>query len=201
MPAHDAKTLHKGLPVLVFADAAAWESWLAEHAAASVGLWLKFAKKDSGATSIGRADAIEAALAFGWVDGQLDRFDEQYWLVRFTPRQPASKWSQINRSTAEALMKAGRMTPRGLVEVEGARSDGRWDAAYPPQSRAEVPDDLQAALDACPEAGTFFSTLRGAQRYAVLYRIHDARTPKTRAARIQKYVAMLARGEALLRLS
>ncbi|AWM86390.1 YdeI family protein [Microvirga sp. 17 mud 1-3] len=190
-------TEHKGLPVLAFASRDAWESWLAEHGSASRGIWMKLAKKTSGIAGVGKSEAIEAALAFGWIDGQLDRFDDQFWLVRFTPRGPRSKWSQVNVETATRLSAAGRMTPAGLAEVEKAKADGRWDAAYAPQSKAEIPDDLQAALDAEPAAKAFFSTLKGANRYAVLYRIHDAKTEKTRAARIEKFVSMLALGQTI----
>ena len=185
-------TKHKGLPVLAFASREAWESWLATNGAASRGLWVKLAKKDAGVACVGKPDAIEAALAFGWIDGQLDAFDDRFWLVRFTPRGPESKWSQNNVDTAKRLLAGGRMTPAGLAEVEKAKADGRWDTAYAPQSKAEVPDDLQAALDARPAAKAFFATLKGANRYAILYRIHDAKTEKTRAARIEKFVSMLA---------
>src|SRR5919107_2755689 len=145
-------TEHKGLPVLAFASRDIWESWLAEHGSASRGIWLKLAKKTSGIASIDKSEAIETALAFGWLDGQLDRYDDEFWLVRFTPRGPKSKWSQINVDTATKLLADGRMTPAGLAEVEKAKADGRWDAAYAPQSKAEIPDDLQAALDAQPAA-------------------------------------------------
>ncbi|MDQ6869929.1 MAG: YdeI/OmpD-associated family protein [Pseudomonadota bacterium] len=188
---------HKGLLVVAFASRENWEAWLVENGAASPGIWLKFAKKTSGVASIDKPEAIETALAHGWIDGQLDRFDDQFWLVRFTPRGPKSKWSQINRDTATKLLADGRMAPAGLAEVEKARSDGRWDAAYAPQSRAEVPDDLQAALDAQPAAKAFFATLRGANRYAILYRVHDAKIAKTRAARIEKFVSMLALGQTI----
>jgi len=191
------KTKHKGLPVLAFASREAWESWLAKHGAASGGLWVKLAKTGAGVACVGKSGAIEAALAFGWIDGQLDAFDERFWLVRFTPRGPRSKWSQNNVDTAKRLIAAGRMSPAGLAEVEKARADGRWDSAYAPQSKAEVPDDLQAALDARPAAKAFFATLKGANRYAILYRIHDAKTEKTRAARIEKFVAMLAAGQTI----
>ena len=188
-------TEHKGLPVLTFADQAAWDAWLAAQGGRSSGLWVKFAKPSAGVPSVTKAQAIETALRHGWIDGQLDRFDADWWLTRFTPRGPRSKWSQINRTTAERLIAEGRMAPAGLAEVERAKADGRWAAAYAPQARAEVPPDLQAALEAEPQARAFFETLRGANRYAVLYRIHDAKTEKTRTARIQKFVAMLARGE------
>jgi uncharacterized protein YdeI (YjbR/CyaY-like superfamily) len=190
-------TEHKGLAVFAFASQAAWDSWLARHGAASRGIWIKFAKKGAGVACVGKAAAIETALAFGWIDGQLDAFDDRFWLVRFTPRGARSKWSQNNVETAKRLLAAGRMTTAGLAEVEKARADGRWDAAYTPQSKAEVPDDLQAALDARPAAKSFFATLKGANRYAVLFRIHDAKTAKTRAARIAKFVSMLAVGQTI----
>lgn len=188
---------HKGLPIIGFADQAAWDAWLAGQGAASPGLWIKFAKKTAGVASVSKLEAIETALRHGWIDGQLDRFDADFWLVRFTPRGPKSKWSQINRATALKLIEQGRMTPAGMAQVERAQADGRWAAAYAPQSRAEVPEDLQAALDAAPAAKAFFATLKGPNRYAVLYRIHDAKTEKTRTARIEKFVGMLSRGEAI----
>lgn len=192
-----ASAEHKGLPIEFFPSLAAWTDWLAEHGGASPGLWIKFAKKSAGVQCLSKADAIAAALAWGWIDGQIDRLDENYWLTRFTARTSTSRWSQINRATAGKLIEQGRMTPAGLREVERAKADGRWNAAYAPQSRAEVPADLAAALLAEPAAEAFFATLKGANRYAVLYRIHDAKTPKTRAARIAKFVGMLARGEVL----
>jgi uncharacterized protein YdeI (YjbR/CyaY-like superfamily) len=188
---------HKDLPVLAFPTQAAWSAWLTEQEARSPGAWLQFAKKGSGRTTLGKAEAIEVALAYGWVDGQLDKFDEQFWLVRFTRRGPRSRWSQVNRAIADQLLAEGRMTPAGCAAVEAAQSNGCWEAAYAPQSRAEVPDDLRAALDAEPEAAAFFATLTGANRFAVIYRVNDARTAKTRVERIAKFVAMLARGETL----
>jgi uncharacterized protein YdeI (YjbR/CyaY-like superfamily) len=188
---------HKGLPVLAFTSRDRWEAWLRKNAAASPGVWIKFARKESGIASIGKPEAIEAALCFGWIDGQLDRFDDQFWLTRFTPRGPRSKWSQNNVDTAKKLLAAGSMTRAGVAEIEKAKADGRWEAAYAPQRKAEVPEDLQAALDAEPAAKAFFATLTGANRFAVLYRIQDAKTAKTRSARIEKFVSMLARGETL----
>jgi uncharacterized protein YdeI (YjbR/CyaY-like superfamily) len=190
-------TEHKGLPILSFADQAAWDAWLAARGAATAGIWLKLAKKTAAMPSLTKAQAIESAIIHGWIDGQLDRFDAEAWLTRFTPRGPRSKWSENNRKTAEALLAAGRIRPAGLAEIAKAKADGRWDAAYAPQSRAEIPADLQAALDAEPAAKAFFATLKGANRYAVLYRIHDAKRPETRAARIGKFVEMLKRGEVL----
>ena len=188
---------HKGLPIHAFETASQWSEWLAQNGASSNGLWLKFYKKDSGRKTVGKAEAIEAALAHGWIDGQLDSFDDTAWLTRFTPRKSTSKWSEINRKTAERLIEAGRMTAPGLAEVERAKADGRWDAAYAPQSQAEVPEDLAAALEASPKAKAFFETLTGANRYASLYRTHTAKKPETRKARIEKFVAMLERGEVI----
>jgi uncharacterized protein YdeI (YjbR/CyaY-like superfamily) len=187
--------LHKGLPIEAFATRAAFEQWLAHHGSRSTGAWLKFAKKASGAVTIAKSDAIEVALAHGWIDGQLDRFDDAYWLVRFTPRGPASRWSRINRATAERLMAAGAMTPAGLAAVDSARADGRWEGAYASQANAEVPDDFAAALARDREADAFFTTIDAANRYAVLYRIHHARGADRRATRISEIVAMLGRHE------
>jgi uncharacterized protein YdeI (YjbR/CyaY-like superfamily) len=186
-----------GLPILDFADRAALEAWLEAEGRTSNGIWLRLAKKESGRISVSKAEAIDAALCFGWIDGQLDSYDEESWLMRMTSRRPRSKWSARNKARAQALMAEGRMQSRGLPEVETAKADGRWDAAYAPQSTAEVPPDLQAALDANPKAAAFFETLRGANRYAILYRVGDAKKSETRAARIAKFVAMLERGETL----
>jgi uncharacterized protein YdeI (YjbR/CyaY-like superfamily) len=188
----------KGLPILAFADAAALEAWLGGQPPDSPGMWLKLAKKGSGVAgvaSVSKAEAVDAALCHGWIDGQLDTYDERHWLIRFTPRRARSKWSQVNRERAEALIGEGRMRSAGLAQMEAAKADGRWGEAYAPQSRAEVPPDLQAALDASPEAAAFFATLKGANRYANLYRIGAAKKPETRARKIAEFAAMLARGE------
>jgi uncharacterized protein YdeI (YjbR/CyaY-like superfamily) len=183
--------LYRGQPMLAFPDPAAWEKWLAaEHAGAS-GLWLKLAKKDCPHPTVNYAEALDIALCFGWIDGQKRPLDDDYWLQRFTPRKPRGKWSKINRGKAEALIEAGRMRPTGLREVEAAKADGRWAAAYDGQSTAAVPDDLGQALDADEDAAAFFATLDRGNRYAILYRIQEAKKPETRAARIAKFVAML----------
>lgn len=186
-----------GLPIRAFTDAAAWEAWLAVEPRSSAGVWLKLAKQAAGVASVSKAEAIDSALCHGWIDGQLNPFDEHWWLIRFTPRKPRSKWSKKNRRRAEELIAAGRMAPAGLAEIDAAKTDGRWHAAYPSQSEASVPDDLAAALDAVPAAQAFFDTLTGANRYAILYRIHDAKKPETRAARIAKLVGMCARGQTI----
>ena len=188
---------HKGLPVISFATPAAWRQWLVKHHDKAPGLWLKFAKKDSGVASVAKPEAIAVAIAFGWIDGQINPFDDTAWLTRFTPRGPTSRWSQINQRTAERLIAAKQMAKTGLAEVEKAKADGRWAKAYAPQATATVPDDLQAALDAEPKARAFSATLDSANRYAVLYRVHDAKTAATRQARIDKFIAMLTKGETL----
>jgi len=186
-----------GLKILGFADAEALEAWLGAQPEDSAGMWLKLAKKGSGIASVSRSEAIDAALCHGWIDGQLNPYDAQSWLIRFTPRRARSKWSQVNRKRAEALIAEGRMRAVGRSQVDAAKADGRWDAAYAPQSSAEPPADLQAALDANPRAAAFFATLKGANRYAILYRVGDAKRPETRARRIAAFVEMLARGETL----
>jgi uncharacterized protein YdeI (YjbR/CyaY-like superfamily) len=187
----------RDLPVLAFKSQQAWDDWLASQPADSRGLWLKLAKKSSGIASVSKPEAIDTALCHGWIDGQLDSLDDRYWLVRFTPRQSTSKWSEKNRDRALELVALKRMRPAGLKEIERAKKDGRWEAAYAPQSTAVVPDDLRAALAKNKKASAFFETLNGANRYAILYRIHGAKKPETRIARIEKFVAMLAAGETL----
>ena len=183
------------LVVLSLESQADWESWLTEHHASSRGVWLKIVKKRSSKSGPSYAEALDTALCFGWIDGQKDRSDEDFWLQRFTPRTARSKWSRINRDKAIRLIELGRMRSAGLAQVEQAKADGRWDAAYEPQSSAKVPADLQRALEEDVNAQSFFSTLDGRNRYAILYRIQDAKTSETRARRIQKYVDMLSAGQ------
>jgi uncharacterized protein YdeI (YjbR/CyaY-like superfamily) len=185
------------LPIIAFASAAEFDAWLAEQPLTSKGIWLKLAKKGSGVASVSQPEAIECALCHGWIDGQLDKFDTQHWLIRFTPRKPKSKWSEKNRAKALKLIEQGRMPPAGLAEIERARADGRWDTAYASQSTATVPDDLRQALDANPAAQELFNRLDSTNRYAILHRVHTAVQAKTRANRIEKYVAMLAKGETI----
>jgi uncharacterized protein YdeI (YjbR/CyaY-like superfamily) len=188
-------TLPDDLPVIPFDSADAWEAWLSEHHESSPGVWLKFAKRDSGIDSVRYPEAVEAALAHGWIDGQARRLDDEWYVQRFTPRTARSRWSRINRDKAIALIERGAMKPAGLAEVERAKADGRWDAAYASPRAAKVPDDLQRALDASPAAQEFFSRLDGNNRYAILHRIEEAKRPDTRARRIAKFVAMLEAGE------
>jgi uncharacterized protein YdeI (YjbR/CyaY-like superfamily) len=183
------------LPIVGFATSAAFEAWIETQPSDAPGLWLKLAKKGSGIASLSKADAIDTALCHGWIDGQLDKYDDHCWLIRFTPRKPRSKWSEVNRDRALELIEAGRMRPAGSAQIEAAKNDGRWEVAYAPASRAQVPQDLQAALDLNPRAATFFATLTGANRYAILYRIDAVKRPDTRARKIASFVAMLERGE------
>jgi uncharacterized protein YdeI (YjbR/CyaY-like superfamily) len=180
------------LPVLTFESAAAWHEWLATEGERCPGVWLKFAKKGAAARTLSFDEALAAALCFGWIDGQINRLDDQYWLKRFTPRGAGSQWSRINTEKAEALTAAGLMQPAGLREVEKAKADGRWERAYASQRNATVPDDLQRALDANEAASEFFATISAINRYAILYRIHTVKRPETRARKIAEYVQMLA---------
>ncbi|KRA70735.1 hypothetical protein ASD78_18080 [Lysobacter sp. Root667] len=182
------------VPIQLFRDAAAWEAWLIAHADAP-GLWLKIAKKDQGVVSVSYAEALDVALCHGWIDGLKRSCDTQHFLQRFTPRRSRSVWSKINIGKVEALIAAGRMRPGGLREVEAAQADGRWQAAYDSARNIEVPDDLAAAFKKNAKARKFFEQIDRANRYAVLWRIQTAKKPETRAARIEKLVAMLERGE------
>jgi uncharacterized protein YdeI (YjbR/CyaY-like superfamily) len=183
------------LPILLFADAAEFEAWLEENHTAPQGIWLKLAKKGAAEPSVTYGEAVELGLCFGWIDSQARAFDEQHYLQRFTPRRPRGKWSKINREKAQALIAADRVRPAGMAEIEAARADGRWEAAYEGQRTAKVPDDLQRELDANAAAREFFEGLDSANRYAVIYRLNDAKKPETRERRLRKFVAMLERGE------
>lgn len=185
------------LPLLTFADAAAFSQWLAANGETSPGVWLRFAKRAAPETTISKTEAIDCALAYGWVDGQLGRLDEHFFKTRFTPRRAGSAWSQLNRERVEALESAGRMRPPGRAQVEHAKADGRWAAAYAGQAKAAPDADLIAALNAAPAARALFDELDAANRYAVLYRVHQAKTPEKRAAKIAEMVEMLNRGETL----
>jgi len=184
-----------GKPILDFASQAEWEAWLDAEHASSDGVWLRFAKKGSGAVSVVYAEALDVALCYGWIDSQVARYDERFYLQKFTPRRSRSKWSRINRDKIGELTKQGRMRPAGLEQVELAKADGRWDAAYASPANAEVPDDLREALDASPKAAGFFATLSQANRYAIIYRLEDAKKAETRARRLETFVGMLERGE------
>ena len=176
-------------------DAAAWRAWLAEHHADEAGVWLVVAKK--GTPGMTRDEALEEALCHGWIDGQARTNDDATYLQRYTRRRSRSPWSQRNVKLVERLTQEGRMHPAGIAEVERAKADGRWDAAYAGSATIEVPADLEQALAAVPEAQAMFEILNRQNRYAILYRVETAKRPETRQRRIDKFVAMLARGETL----
>ena len=182
---------YKGLPILYFETQAAWEAWLEEHQADSQGLWLKISKKDSGFDSVSYSEALDLAICYGWIDSQKGTLDDDFWLQRFTPRGSRSKWSQRNRAIADQMIQQGRIRSAGLREVELAKQDGRWEAAYASQSEIKVPDDFQAELDKNPAAKKFFATLNSVNRYAILYRLQDAKKPQTRLRRMEKFISML----------
>lgn len=184
------------LPELIVAHVGAWRRWLRAHYDEEAGVWLVLAKKGPpGPTELTYDQALEEALCHGWIDGQVRRRDESTYRQRFTPRRARSPWSERNVGIVELLLAEGRMRPAGLYAVERAKADGRWDSAYPPQRTIEVPADLAAALAAEPRAQAMFEILTSQNRYAVLYRIHEAKRSDTRARRIDRFVAMLARGE------
>ena len=181
-----------------FATPDDFAAWIEQRADDPGGVWLRVPRAGSAAEGIGYAEALQVALAHGWIDGQKRKGDETgYWLQRFTPRRPRSVWSKVNCAHAERLIAEGRMTPRGLAEVDAAKADGRWDAAYASQSTAEVPDDLAAALDAVPGAREFFDGLDSRNRYAVLHRIMTVKKAETRARKIAQYAEMLGRHQTI----
>src|SRR3954463_12887096 len=179
------------LPVHLFATRSDLEVWLENNHESSRGLWLKIAKKGSGVESVNYAEALELALCFGWIDSQKRGFDEVFFLQRFTPRRPRGKWSQVNRAKAEELIAACAMRPAGAAEVEAAKADGRWDAAYAGQRVATVPDDLRHELDRNRAPSEFFAKPDSPNRYAILYRLQEVKKPETRQRRLRKFIAML----------
>ena len=183
--------------IRAFKDAKAWESWLAKNQTATDGLWMRIAKKASGTKSITYPEAVEIALCYGWIDGLKKPESETTWLQRFVPRRPRSIWSNINREKALALIIAGKMKPAGLAEIERAKKDGRWEAAYASFSSATIPEDLQAEFDKHPKAKAFFETLSRTNTYAILWRIQTAKRPETRTRRLRTYIDMLEKGEKL----
>jgi uncharacterized protein YdeI (YjbR/CyaY-like superfamily) len=183
------------LGVRTFACQRDWARWLKENHGKSPGVWLQLAKKGTNIESVIYEEAVETALCFGWIDGQKKTHSEQYWLQKFTPRSDKSLWSKINKAKGLALIKAGKMQPAGLKEIERAKRDGRWDAAYDSASKSVVPSDFQSVLDGNARAKEFFGTLDSRNRYAVIFRIQTAKTATTRATRILKFVQMLERHE------
>lgn len=186
-----------GLPVLVFARLSALEAWLTSQPSDAPGTWIKLAKKKAPSATLTKAEAIDAALCHGWIDGRIEKYDDAYWLIRFTPRRPGSKWSLRNRKRALELMELGRMRSSGRAQIEAAIGDGRWERAYASASKAEVPGDLRNALNKNPTAAAFFKTLNSRNRYAILYRIGAVKKTETRQRKIREFVAMLERGETI----
>lgn len=182
-------------PTEHFAGRAEWTRWLERNHVSAPGVWLRLARKSSELESVTYADAVEAALCFGWIDGQAKKHDAESWIQKFTPRGPRSVWSQVNVGRATRLIDAGEMRPAGQAAIDRARADGRWDAAYASPSTIEEPADFLAALHRNRKATAFYATITKANRYAVLWRIHTAKRAETRARRIREFVAMLARGE------
>ena len=182
--------------ILSFRSAAEFRKWLTANHRQSDGIWLRIFKKDSGEPTVTYAEALDEALCFGWIDGQKQRHDEASWRQRFTPRRPKSGWSKINTQHAERLIKAGRMHEAGKSEIDAARNDGRWNAAYDSPSKATFPEDFLTQLRRDKKAQAFFDSLNKANRYAIAYRLQTAKKPETRQRRMEMILAMLARGEA-----
>jgi uncharacterized protein YdeI (YjbR/CyaY-like superfamily) len=186
-----------GEPIKPFVTAKAFGDWLRAYGGRSTGLWLKLAKKGSKLPSVTYAEALDEALCWGWIDAVKAALDDQWWLQRFTPRAPRSLWSKVNREKVASLEASGRMQPAGRAAVERAQANGQWQAAYDSPKRAKPPDDLLAALARAPKALRFFETLGGANRYAIIHRIHTAKKPETRARRIAQFVELCAQGKTL----
>lgn len=186
-----------GDPVEQFAKPEDFERWLCKHHRTASCIWVKYAKKKSGIPSIDWNQAVDVALCYGWIDGQAKSIDETHSIQRFTPRGRRSKWSKLNRERVARLVKAKRMQPAGLAEVERAKADGRWDAAYDSPANAGIPDDLAKVLAQSAKAKQFFESLNAQNRYSILYRLQDAKKPETRARRLEKFVEMLKKGEKL----
>jgi uncharacterized protein YdeI (YjbR/CyaY-like superfamily) len=184
-------------PVALFRDQDEWTSWLDSNHATAPGVWLRIAKKGSALVSVSISEALDAALCYGWIDGQRNSLDADSYLQKFTPRTKRSVWSKVNRENVARLIRSGAMRPGGLAAVEAAKADGRWERAYDSPRSSKVPADLQTALDESPQAKAFFETLKSNNRYAVLYRVQTAVKPETRGRRIREFIAMLERGETL----
>ncbi len=174
-----------------------WREWLAEHHTQPDGIWLRFYKKDTGLPSMTYLQALDEALCFGWIDGQSKSYDETSWVQKFTPRRPRSLWSKRNRDFVERLIQAGKMTPAGQAEIDRAKQDGRWDAAYDAPSTMTIPDDFLVALSKNKKAEAFFHRLNKSNQYAVAWNLHNAKKEETRLRRMQKYIEMFERGEKL----
>jgi uncharacterized protein YdeI (YjbR/CyaY-like superfamily) len=191
------KVAKDDLPVRRFASRTVWEKWLTANHDRSPGVWIELAKKDSGVDSVSRADALEVALCYGWIDSQSMTLDEKRYRQRFTPRRSRSKWSKINCAAVERLHAEGRLAPAGIREMEAAKGDGRWEAAYDSPRTIAVPPDLEARLAKNARARRAFEKLDSQNRYAILYRLHHAKRADTRQRRLDQFVAMLEAGRTL----
>ena len=183
--------MYKDLPVIEFANQEEWRKWLHAHHTQPAGIWIKFAKKGTGVTTASYDEALDAALCYGWIDGQTQRFDATYYLQKFTPRRAKSIWSKRNVTKVAKLAAAGKIQPAGQAAIDAAKADGRWEQAYDSFSNSVIPDDFQAALVANPKAKAFYATLNKTNTYAILWRIQTAKKPETRARRIETLIAML----------
>jgi uncharacterized protein YdeI (YjbR/CyaY-like superfamily) len=186
-----------GKSIIFFDSPAAFEMWLSESCSTSGGVWVRFYKKDSGVKSLNYDEALDVALCYGWIDGQVNKYDEKSYLQKFTPRRARSSWSKRNTQHVARLIKEGRMKPAGLVEVERAKADGRWEKAYESSANITPPDDFIAALSKNKQAEDFWKTLNKSNVYAFLFRIHSAKKEETRTKRIEQFVEMLSRHEKL----
>ncbi|AOP33730.1 bacteriocin-protection protein [Leptospira tipperaryensis] len=187
--------LFKNLPVLFFKDPKEWERWLKKNHSEAAPIWIKFAKKESKIVSLTYAEALDVALCYGWIDSQKQKFDDSFWLQKFSVRGPKSIWSKINQEKTKALIKDGKMKPAGLKAIEAAKKDGRWDAAYESQSKAEIPKDFAKLLKQNPDAKEFFESLNSANRYAILFRLHHTKKEETRIKKMDQLIEMLKRKE------
>lgn len=186
---------YKDIPVMRFADTQAWHDWLDNHYDLQSGVWIQMARKGTGIASISRAQALDIALCYGWIDGQAKSLDTTYFLQKFTPRRAKSMWSKVNVAFVEKLIEEGRMQPPGFAAIESAKADGRWDAAYASPKHATMPDDLAAALAANPQAQAGYDTLNKTNQYAALWQLMTVKTPQGRQARLEKLIALLAAGK------
>lgn len=186
-----------GLPIELFASQDAWEQWLETYHERSHGIWVKISKKDSERTTVTYSEALDVALCYGWIDAQKKPYDQEMWLQKFTPRRPNSGWSKVNVDKVTQLVASGKMKPSGMKEVNAAKEDGRWDAAYESQRNFTVPEDFQHELEKNSQAKEFFETLNRQNRYAIYYRIQTAKKPETRKARVDKFIEMLANSQKL----
>jgi uncharacterized protein YdeI (YjbR/CyaY-like superfamily) len=181
--------------IISFKNSKEWNKWLSKNHLNSNGIWIRFFKKDSGVSSVIHDEALDEALCYGWIDGQLKKYDDKSWLQKFTPRRAKSIWSKRNIDITEQLIKSGKMKPPGLKEIEAAKSDGRWEKAYDSLAKMQVPDDFLKKLSKDKKALKFFETLNKANKYALAWRLQTAKKPETRNSRMEKILEMLSKGE------